>query len=145
MRKKSAIFRLRKGFDTEAKCQRRLERLRWPEGLACPSCCGRRIAKFEARGKTGKKRRLYTCLACRYQYTVTAGTLFHDSHLPLKKWFTAIFALSSARKHLSARRLQRELKLGSYETAWSLVRRIRRARERGDALLRKIAALATRR
>jgi predicted RNA-binding Zn-ribbon protein involved in translation (DUF1610 family) len=78
---------------TEAQCHRRLERLRWPQGLACPSCGAGRISRFQARGKTGKKRRLYTCLVCRYQFTVTAGTFLHHSHLPLKKWFAAIFAL----------------------------------------------------
>jgi transposase-like protein len=181
-------------ISSEAQCHRRLERLRWPHGVWCPSCRARRISRFQGRGKTGKMRRLYTCLACRYQFTVTAGTFLHDSHLPLKKWFEAIFALCSgpkrtargparsasvgrpvdpwvaksfqrrtgrragwvpylwvdgsrgfAPKRLSARLLQRELKLGSYKTAWLLVRRIRRARERGEPLLGKIARLGRRR
>ena len=143
--KQRSIFRLRKGFDTDAKCFRRLERLRWPGGLRCPRCGEGRISKFQARGKTGKKRRLYTCLACRYQYTATAGTLFHDSHLPLRKWFRAVFALGAARERVSARQLQRALRLASYETAWFLARRIRQALERGDALVAELAALGRRR
>jgi len=150
--------------------------------VVCPSCGARRISRFQGRGKTGKRRRLYTCLACRYQFTVSAGTFLHDSHLPLKKWFEAIFALCStvkrpqgrrarsasagraaglrattsfyrrtgqwprpAPKRVSARLLQSELKLGSYKTAWLLARRIRRARERGDPLLAKMARLVRRR
>lgn len=168
-RRHSAFFN-----SSEMQCHRQLERLRWPRRLSCPSCRARRISRFQGRGKTGKKRRLYTCLACRYQFTVTAGTFLHDSHLPLKKWFEAIFALCSepkqrvrslawdvsvARsvyrrtgrwpspppKRMTARRLQSELKLGSYKTAWLLMRRIRRARERGDALLGKMARLGRRR
>ena len=174
MRKKPAPLALGKRFGAERQCHRRLERLRWPRGPVCPRCGARRISRFQGRGKTGKKRRLYTCLACRYQFTVTAGTFLHDSHLPLHKWFAAIFALccapkprlrslagcvrvassvhrrtgrwpDSAPERLSARRLQSELKLGSYKTAWLLARRIRRARERGDALLGKIARLGRRR
>ena len=158
---------------SEAQCHRGLERLRWPHGPWCPSCRARRISRFPGRGKTGKKRRLYTCLACRYQFTLTAGTFLHDSHLPLRKWFEAIFVICSAPKQgvrsraryvwffrrvhrrtgrwldpppkrLTARRLQSELKLGSYKTAWLLMRRIRRARQRGDALLGKIARLGRR-
>jgi len=117
MKKQRLMFRPRKQFDTDAKCLRRLERLRWPAGLRCPRCGGRRISKFEARGKTRKKRRLYTCLACRYQYTATAGTLFHDSHLPLRKWFRAISAFGAARERVPAAQLQRALRLPSYETA----------------------------
>ena len=145
MAEQRTIFRLRKGFDTDAKCFGRLERLRWPGGVRCPRCGGRRVSKFEARGKTGKKRRLYTCLACRYQYTATAGTVFHDSHLPLPKWFRAVFAWGAARQRVSAAQLQRALRLASYETAWFLARRIRRALERGDPLVAELAALGRRR
>lgn len=176
MKKFSCSPNLHSSFfiSSEAQCHRHLERLRWPRRMECPSCRARRISRFQGRGKTGKKRQLYTCLKCRYQFTVTAGTFLHDSHLPLKTWFKAIFALCSARKQrvrsrawevrlarsfyrrtgqwprpapkrLTARRLQSELKLGSYKTAWLLASRIRRTRERGDPLLAKIARLGRRR
>ena len=127
MAKTQSIFEVVKKFNTESRCILHLERIRWPNGLECPHCQGKRVMKFQAKGKTGKERSLYECVDCRYQYSVTVGTIFHDSHLPLVKWFLAIYMICSAEKGVSAKQLQRELEIGSYKTAWYMAHRIRLA------------------
>jgi transposase-like protein len=114
--------------DTEAFYIKRLEQARWPDGLRCirDGCDSQRIMTFDVRGKTGKMRHLYECVDCRYQYSVTTGTIFHNSHMPLKKWFLAIHLFSSAKNGISARDLERKLQV-NYRTAEYVIRRIRTA------------------
>ena len=118
-----------------------LERIRWPHGLVCLHCKGKRVMKFQAKGKTGKDRTLYECVDCRYQYSVTVGTIFHDSHLPLVKWFLAIYMICSAKKGVSAMQLQRELEIGSYKTAWYMAHRIRLAMHDDPQFCRKYSGV----
>jgi transposase-like protein len=106
-------------YDTDAECRAYLEDLRWPTGPVCPRCNGKSISRI-------KERRQFDCDSCRYQFSVTAGTLFHDSHLPLPKWFVAIFLICESKKGMSANQLKRVLKV-SYKTAWYLCHRIRAA------------------
>lgn len=120
-------------FDSEDKCAAYLEKMRWPEGVRCLKCGNDRISRFLASGKTGKTRHLYQCLACRYQFSARTGTIFHDSHLPLRKWFAAIALLSGSRDAISANQLSRVLGV-QYKTAWHLVHRIREAMEAEPAL-----------
>jgi hypothetical protein len=82
------------------------------------------VSKIASRAK-------YECNGCRYQFSVTAGTVFHDSHLPLWKWFLAIYLMGESRKGISAKQLQRTLGV-SYKTAWYLAHRIRSAMEEGS-------------
>src|SRR5258708_28898964 len=110
----SAVY---KKFSSEGACLARLEQVRWPNGLRCIRCGKERIRRFKTKGKTGKRRDLYWCCDCHYQYSVTVGTIFHDSHMPLTKWFSAI-RMFYAKKAMSATKLQRELGLRRYETAW---------------------------
>ena len=100
------------------KCRRYIERLKWPEGPKCPRCNeeGVKIAQRES----------YDCTSCHYQFTVTAGSIFHDSHLPLWKWFLATYMMVESKKGISANQLKRTLAI-SYKTAWYLCHRIRRA------------------
>src|SRR5205085_8973528 len=72
------------------------------------------------------ERHQFDCNSCRYQFSVTAGTLFHDSHLPLWKWFLGIYLIAESKKGISAKQLQRMLKV-SYKTAWYMAHRIREA------------------
>lgn len=81
---------------------------------------------FDTKGKTGKHRHLYECVDCRYQYSITAGTIFHNSHIPLTKWFLAIHLVCSANTRVSAKDLERKLKV-NYRTAWYMAQRIRLA------------------
>lgn len=110
-------------FDTDEKCRELLERLRWPNGPECPRCCGTATQLATAK-------RLFYCKECDYQFSVTAGTIFNDSHLSLKIWFTAVLLIVEARKGFSANQLRRTLwgqHKGSYKTAWYLCHRIRAA------------------
>jgi|SRR5579864_327303 len=107
-------------FSTDEKCRELLERLRWPLGAECPRCKGKNVVRLETNTK------LLWCRECEYQFTVTAGTIFNDSHLPLGKWFMATLLLCEARKGMSANQLKRTLGV-SYKTAWYLCHRIRAA------------------
>jgi transposase-like protein len=135
-----SIFEIFNKFNTEEKCIKHLERIRWPEGLRCIRCKSERVMSFKAEGKTGKERHLYECVDCRYQYSVTVGTIFHDSHLPLTKWFLAIYMICSAKKGVSAKQLQRELQT-SYKTAWYMAHRIRLAMQQDDDFCEKFSGV----
>jgi transposase-like protein len=113
------LLNLMDDFDTDVECRTYLEELRWPAGITCPRCSSKTISRIKAR-------RMFDCDVCRYQFSVTAGTLFHDSHLPLPKWFLAIFLITESKKGMSANQLKRMLKV-SYKTAWYLCHRIRAA------------------
>src|SRR5713101_2140743 len=106
-------------FGNDQKCRNYLEHLRWPVGVRCPKCYGERVFQI-------LKRDQYDCESCRYQFSVTAGTIFHDTHLPLTKWFLATYLLCQSRKGMSANQLKRMLRI-NYRTAWYLCHRIRHA------------------
>ena len=136
-----SIFQVVTKFNTEKKCIAHLERMRWPNGPICLRCKSPRIFKYETAGKTGKMRKLYQCVDCLYQFTVTVGTIFHDSHLPLTKWFLAIYMICSAKKGVSALQLQRELEIGSYKTAWYMAHRIRLAMQEDADFCEKFSGI----
>ncbi|MGA2481848.1 MAG: IS1595 family transposase [Candidatus Acidiferrales bacterium] len=108
-------------FDCESKCREYLETLRWPDGPVCPKCGKKEIARV------GGRESILRCVECQAQFTVMAGTVFNDSHLPLSKWFLATFLLCESKKGVSALQLQRILGIGGYKTAWYLCHRIRSA------------------
>ena len=107
-------------FPDEAACLRYLERLSWPDGFICPAC-DRSQPPWR-----GSRQRL-VCRECGHQTTVTAGTLFQGTRTPLRLWFAAAWLVATAEQGVSARQLARELQLGSYETAWTMLHRFRRA------------------
>ena len=113
----------------DAKCREHLEKARWPDGLRCPKCGSRDYWAIN-RKNPGKNQvtRLYRCKACKKQYTVTVGTIFEDSHIPLAKWFMAIFLMCSSKKGMSALQIARELDMEhSYRHVWFMCHRIREA------------------
>lgn len=110
-------------FNCEDKCRAYLEELRWPDGPECPRCKNRSVSRIEGRGQ-------YDCNSCRYQFSVTAGTALHDSHLPLWKWFLTAYMMIESKKGVSANQIKRTIGV-SYKTAWYLCHRIRSAM--GDA------------
>jgi len=115
---------------TEEECFAFLEKQRWPDGVRCAVCGCNRISRIERKAKSKNVRKnLYQCLetTCKQQFSVTSGTIFHDSRIPLTKWFTAINLIMDAKKGVSAMQLQRHLGLGSYQTAWHMCHRIRKA------------------
>jgi len=108
-------------FSTEERCREFLRRLRWPNNKIECLRCKQECVELET------EKELFYCKPCDYQFTVTAGTIFNDSHLPLKIWFMATLLLCEAKKGISACQIQRTLGLGSYKTAWYLCHRIRAA------------------
>jgi len=119
-------------FATDEEAHEALLRARWPKGVRCVACDSDRISRVTSKGKTGKVRRVLECLECGFQFTATSGTLFHDSHLPLRKWFMAIALICEAKKGLSALQLSRHLGV-QHKTAWYLNHRIREAMQDKDA------------
>ena len=107
-----------------------LEGLRWPDGVACPHCGSKSISRVQ-------KHHIFDCNSCRYQFSVTSSTIFHDTHLPLWKWFTAIYLMIESKKGISANQMKRTLGVGSYRTAWYLCHRIRAAMSNGTPNLLK--------
>jgi transposase-like protein len=121
-----------KELNTEGKCLTFLAHMHWPDGVECLSCKSLRITRITAKGKlnrkTGKRspdRELYQCNECRFQFTATTGTVYHDTHLPLSKWFLAIALITESKKGISANQLSRALDV-QYRTAWHLAHRIRK-------------------
>lgn len=106
-------------FSTEDACREYLARLRWPEGYRCPRCQGRKA--WEDRGG------LFRCTDCDYKVSVTAGTIFERTRKPLVTWFRTIWLVTSQKNGASAKGIQRVLGLGSYETAWTWLHKLRRA------------------
>lgn len=111
-------------FPDDAACVAYLERLRWPDGFACPVCDGHRA------WRTAKS--TWMCAACGRKTSVTAGTIFHRSHTPLSTWFAAAWFVTSQKNGVSALGLQNALGFGSYETAWAWMQKLRRAMVRPD-------------
>ncbi len=123
------LVSLIENYHSEESCRARMEELRWPEGVDCPRCDSKSIARMEDRHQ-------YQCRSCRYQFSVTAGTIFHDTHLPLWKWFLAVYLIVESKKGISANQLKRTIGV-SYKTAWYLSHRIRAALKEVDAQLLK--------
>jgi len=113
------LLEMEQRFATEEQCRAYLAALRWPEGFVCPKCGGRKAWPAQ------RGRRI--CAGCRHQATVTAGSIFQDSRLPLRLWCRAIWNVTSQKNGASALGLQRVLGLGSYQTAWTVLHKLRRA------------------
>ena len=105
-------------FATEGACRAYLAQLRWPTGFCCPQCT--------TNGSWTTTRCLLMCRRCGYQASVTAGTIFHRTRLPLQDWFRAMWWMTDQKQTLSALGLQRLLGFGSYRTAWLWLQKLRR-------------------
>jgi len=113
------LVKLVERFGSEDRCRAYLEILRWPEGVRCPDCGSNSISRITTRNQ-------YDCNGCRNRFSVKSGTVFHDSHLHLWKWFLATYLITESKKGISANQLKRTLGV-SYKTAWYLCHRIRSA------------------
>jgi transposase-like protein len=107
-------------FATEDACQKYLAACRWPDGFTCPRCGERRAYRM-------KEHRRWQCVGCRYQVSLTAGTILHNTKTPLTVWFWATYLTVTDKRGMSALLLQRQLGLRRYETAWMLLHKLRRA------------------
>lgn len=106
-------------FSTEEACREYLRQLRWPDGFVCPRCGEKKAWSH--------RQTLLRCASCDYQVSVTAGTVFQDTHKPLTMWFRAMWFVTSQKNGGSALGLKRVLGLNSYQTAWAWLHKLRRA------------------
>jgi transposase-like protein len=113
------LMELEKQFSTEEDCQRYLFALRWPNGFVCSRCGSKKF--WPIRNST------FQCQDCSHQTSIKSGTIFEGSRSPLAIWFRAVWWVTSQKNGASALGLQRILGLGSYETAWTWLHKIRRA------------------
>ena len=107
-------------FPDEAACREYLFRSRWPDGFRCRRCAS-------AAATALPRRLLWQCSACRYQVSVTAGSVLHRTRTPLHLWFWAAYLVTTGTPGISALQLQRQLGLSRYETAWMMLHKLRRA------------------
>lgn len=113
------VTELEARFSSEQACREYLFRLRWPEGFRCPHCTAAKAWPLRSV--------LWQCAGCGRQVSVTAGTIFQDTHTPLTVWFRAMWWFTTQKNGVSALGLQRVLGLGSYQTAWAWLHKLRRA------------------
>lgn len=112
-------------FSTEEACRQYLVESRWPDGYSCPRC-----RHPEAYAVT--RRALLQCASCGHQVSVTAGSVMHRTHMPLRHWFWAAYLTTTHTPGFSALQLQRQLGLTRYETAWAMLQKLRRAMVRPE-------------
>ena len=112
-------------FADEAACRQYLAASRWPEGYRCPRCDHDTALPLPGRG-------LMRCRVCRYDTSVTAGTMLHRTRTPLTQWFWTAYLVTTHTPGLSALQLQRQLGIRRYETAWTMLQKLRRAMVRPD-------------
>jgi transposase-like protein len=112
-------------FNSEDACRAFLEQLRWPDGFVCPKC-----SVLDTPSRSTRSRIM--CRHCKFQASVTAGSIFDKTRTELRVWFAAIWYVTNRKQGVSALGLQRVLGLGSYETAWTMLHRLRRAMVRPD-------------
>lgn len=126
------LISLAKEYSDEDKARELLEHLRWPAGSICPHCKNDGKIKPNSRltpkpgSKSAVRKGVHFCGACRKQFTVTVGTVFEGSHIPISKWLMALFIISSSKKSISAHQLHRMLNI-TYKSAWFMAHRIRYA------------------
>jgi transposase-like protein len=117
-------------FASDETAREYIESLLWPNGAVCPHCKNsdqKSIWKIQANPAKKIRAGLHRCAKCDKEFTVTVGTIFEDSHIPLRKWLIAWYMICSSKKGISSLQLQRNLGLGSYRTALFMSHRIRHA------------------
>ena len=120
------ILEFQQRFNTEDACLDYLVASRWPDGFVCPRCKGTQAYNMT------KAKHLFECKACRYQASVTAGTVMHKTGQPLVLWFWAAYFVTTVTPGMSAVQFQRQLGIGRYETAFQMLHKLRAAMVRPD-------------
>jgi len=113
------LIKLVDQFHSEEKSRAFLEQVRWPDGVTCPHCGSKSVSRINTRNQ-------FECNKLQHQFSVTSGTIFHDSHLPLWKWLLTTYMMIEAKKGVSANQIKRTIGV-SYKTSWYLCHRIRAA------------------
>lgn len=122
------IIQIYKKYPTDTSCLEHLEQVRWDNIPTCPYC------KSKKQTPLRKEQSRYHCNTCNTSYSITVGTIFHDTKLDLQKWFLAITLVLNAKKGISARQLGRDLEVNK-DTAWRMQMQIRKAMTQNTALL----------
>ena len=112
-------------YGTEEKCRAVVMASRWPNGFECPACSGRAYSEVTTR-------RLFQCSACRLQTSLTAGTIFASTHLPLRLWFRAMYHLTQSKQGISSVELGRRLGVKQF-TAWKMKHKLAQVMMERDA------------
>jgi transposase-like protein len=123
-----SLLEWQKRYGTEKACAAAIAKYRWPKGFICPKC-GNDSAWYIT------TRKVYQCSSCRHQVSVTAGTLFHSTNLPLVKWFWAIYLVAADKGGISALRLSKHIGV-SWPTARNMLKKIRTAMAHRDSIYR---------
>jgi len=123
-----SLIEWQKRYGTEKACAAMLAKYRWPQGFICPKC-GHDSSWYIT------TRKVYQCTKCQHQVSVTAGTLFHSTNLPLVKWFWAIYLMASDKGGISALRLSKHIGV-SWPTARNMLKKIRTAMAHRDSIYR---------
>ena len=123
-----SLLEWQKRYGTEKACAAAIAKYRWPQGFICPRC-GNDSAWYI------NTRKVYQCCSCRHQVSVTAGTLFHSTNLPLVKWFWAIYLVAADKGGISALRLSKHIGV-SWPTARNMLKKIRTAMAHRDSIYR---------
>jgi transposase-like protein len=124
------LMEIMRRFGTDETAREYLESIRWPDGPVCPHCRNadaKHMWKIQPNPDKKIRAGLRRCAKCNREFTVTVGTIFEDSHIPLRKWLVAWYLLCSSKKGVSSLQLMRQLELGSYRTALFMTHRIRHA------------------
>src|SRR5882762_10563556 len=103
------LFSLAKAFPTEEAALEYWIGMRWPNGVRCLACDHDKVYRIETVGKTGKSCLMFECAECELHFSPTVGTLFHDSHLPMQKWFATIALMVESKKGISASQVARHI------------------------------------
>ncbi|RZB31512.1 MAG: hypothetical protein SRB2_04481 [Desulfobacteraceae bacterium Eth-SRB2] len=115
-----SLIDFQRSFSDNESCAQHLVEQRWPDGFICPRC-GHQEAWYLS------KRRLFDCRSCRHQTSITAGTIFHKTRVPLLKWYWLIYHMAMDKVGVSIFEMQRLLGIGCYETAWMMAHKVRKA------------------
>ena len=129
------LDKIQQRFASDETAREYIESLLWPHGVVCPHCQNNdqaQIWKIKANKEKKIRAGLHRCASCDKEFTVTVGTIFEDSHIPLRKWLVACYLICSSKKGVSSLQLQRILDLGSYRTALFMAHRIRHALKESD-------------
>lgn len=123
---KRNLITFQKEFPDDEACAKHLARQRWPKGFICPRCSNKSAWSLSKRG-------LYDCKTCRFQTSVTAGTIFHKTRIPLLKWYWLIYHMAMDKVGVSIFEMQRILGIGQYRTAWLMAHKVRKAMAERDS------------
>lgn len=124
--KSRTLISFQKEFPNDAACLEHLARQRWPNGFICPKCGHKDAWNISKRG-------IFDCKKCRYQGSITAGTIFHKTRVPLLKWYWLVYHMAMDKVGVSISEMQRILEIGQYRTAWLMAHKVRKAMSERDS------------